>query len=216
MDHTSPPGPTRQAVLDLLKRGGPKDAQALAGALGVSPMAVRQHLYALQAEGLVAHESERRPLGRPAKLWRTTPAADRHFPDAHAALATDLLGAMAEAFGRGGVERVVSARARRQLEAYRRAMPRGAALRRRLDALAALRTAEGYMAEVQPAGGGAYLLIENHCPIAAAAAACRGLCGSELEVFRTVLGEGVTVERTEHVLAGGRRCAYRVARLTPP
>jgi predicted ArsR family transcriptional regulator len=208
--HTSPPEPTRQAVLDLLKRAGPKDAQALAGVLGVSAMAVRQHLYALQAEGLVAHESERRPLGRPAKLWRTTPAADRHFPDAHAALAAELLGAMTEAFGEAGVERLLSARGQRQLQAYRRAMPRGGGLRRRLEALAALRTAEGYMAEVQPAGGGAYLLIENHCPIAAAAAACRGLCGSELEVFRTVLGEGVAVERTEHVMAGARRCAYRV------
>jgi predicted ArsR family transcriptional regulator len=29
-------------------------------------------------------------------------------------------------------------------------------------------------------------------------------------VFRTVLGEDVSVERTEHLLAGATRCAYRI------
>ncbi|MEM1241845.1 MAG: transcriptional regulator, partial [Cyanobacteria bacterium P01_H01_bin.26] len=33
----------------------------------------------------------------------------------------------------------------------------------------------------------------------------------ELEVFQAVLGEHVEVERTEHILNGSRRCAYRVA-----
>jgi predicted ArsR family transcriptional regulator len=37
------------------------------------------------------------------------------------------------------------------------------------------------------------------------------LCGKELEVFRAVLGQDVTVERTEHMVVGARRCAYRVA-----
>ena len=55
-----------------------------------------------------------------------------------------------------------------------------------------------------------YLLVENHCPVCAAAAACQGLCRSELDVFRAVLGPSVTVERTDHILAGARRCAYEI------
>jgi predicted ArsR family transcriptional regulator len=54
------------------------------------------------------------------------------------------------------------------------------------------------------------LLIENHCPICAAARACTNLCAGELRVFQQVLGPGVTVERIDHILAGARRCAYRV------
>ncbi|MGH2578525.1 MAG: MarR family transcriptional regulator, partial [Actinomycetota bacterium] len=42
------------------------------------------------------------------------------------------------------------------------------------------------------------------------ARACQGFCRSELEVFRDVLGPGVEVERVEHILAGARRCAYRI------
>jgi predicted ArsR family transcriptional regulator len=63
-------------------------------------------------------------------------------------------------------------------------------------------------------GGGGFLLVENHCPICAAARTCQGLCASELEVFRRVLGPDVTVERSDHILAGARRCAYRVSKVS--
>ncbi len=67
------------------------------------------------------------------------------------------------------------------------------------------------MAEVKPAGKGAFLLAENHCPICAAATACQRFCLTELDLFRAVLGPGVNVERTEPILSRGRRCAYRSA-----
>jgi predicted ArsR family transcriptional regulator len=196
--------------LELLKREGPQDADRLAGRLGVSAMAVRQHLYALEGEKLVTHERERRPVGRPAKLWRLTPAADRLFHDGHAELTVSLLEAMGQAFGAEGMGRLLAVRARRQVEAYRRRVPARAPLRERLAALAQARTDEGYMAELLSQEDGGYLLVENHCPICTAAAACVGLCGAELEVFQEVLGPEVEVRRTEHLLAGSRRCAYRV------
>jgi predicted ArsR family transcriptional regulator len=73
-----------------------------------------------------------------------------------------------------------------------------------------MRTDEGYMAEVQAQADGSFLLIEKHCPICVAAVACTGLCGKELEVFQAVLGQDVMIERTEHMVVGARRCAYRV------
>ena len=57
-----------------------------------------------------------------------------------------------------------------------------------------------------------FLFVENHCPICAAATACQGLCRSELAIFRAVLGTEITVERTDHILAGARRCAYRIGK----
>jgi len=56
-----------------------------------------------------------------------------------------------------------------------------------------------------------FLFIENHCPICAAASACRGFCATELDLFRAVLGPDVTVERAEHIVSGDRRCVYRIA-----
>jgi predicted ArsR family transcriptional regulator len=206
----------RRAILELLKWHGPQDARTLAGRLAISAMAVRQHLYALAEEKLVASREEPRPMGRPAKLWRLTPAANDLFPNAHADLTLSLIQSMREAFGERGVDRLIAVRTRNQVETYSAQVPRTGPLRQQLAALARLRTREGYMAEVEEDEGGAWLLIENHCPICTAAAACTNLCAGELRVFREVLGDDVLVERTDHILAGARRCAYRVRARTAP
>lgn len=203
---------TRRKILDLLKRGGPQDARTLAGEIDVTTMAVRQHLYQLQQEALVDFVEEPRPKGRPAKMWRLTAAAERYFPDAHAELAVGLVAAMSQTFGAAGLEKLVAARARQQTADYEKRIPRRASLARKLETLASLRSDEGYMAEVHHEADGSFLLIENHCPICAAASACTGLCSAELDVFQAVLGEDVAIERTEHILEGARRCAYRITR----
>ncbi len=201
----------RRAIVDYLKRHGPRDANGLADELGVSAMAVRQHLYGLRDEGLVAYREEARPKGRPAKLWRLTPAADRFFPDGHADLSVGLLKAMRQTFGETGLNKLLAVRAEEQIQDYRRALAGKSSLKDQLIALARIRTDEGYMAAVEGDGSGAFCFVENHCPVCAAAAACQGLCAMELDVFRAVLGPEVTVERTDHIVAGARRCAYAVA-----
>jgi len=49
---------TRRAITKLLKTEGPSGSAQLAESLGLTPMAVRQHLYALQREGLVTRLSD--------------------------------------------------------------------------------------------------------------------------------------------------------------
>ena len=202
---------SRRAIIDSLKQDGPQDAASLARRLGVSAMAVRQHLYDLSGEGLVTHEEEARPLGRPAKLWALTAAADRFFPDGHAEFTVGLINSMKQAFGAKGLDKLLKVRAREQIAAYRTRIDRQPSLPKKLQALAEIRTEEGYMAEVEKANGG-YLLVENHCPVCSAAAACTGLCNMELEVFRKALGSEHEVRRIDHILAGARRCAYLVTR----
>ena len=202
---------TRRAIINLLKQSGAMDSQELSERLGVSAMAVRQHLYALQDEQLVTYQEESRAMGRPAKLWQLTPAADRLFPDGYAELTLSLIDSVREAFGEAGLDRLLDVKTGHQIAAYQALLSTQEELRQRLEALASLRTNEGYMAEIQSLDDGSFLLIENHCPICAAATACTGLCARELEVFGRVLGQGVTVERTEHIVAGARRCVYRVS-----
>lgn len=200
---------TRREILERLKADGAQTAATLAHGLGVTAMAVRQHLYELRDEGLVEESTEARPVGRPAKRWHLTEAANRYFPDAHAELAVGLIDAVRAALGTEAMERLIAERGRQQLASYRTALAGARTLRGRLAALARQRTAEGYMAHVESQADG-YLLVENHCPICSAAKACTGLCTVELEVFAAALGPDVEIERTDHILAGARRCAYRV------
>lgn len=207
----SPLTPAKRRLLGLLKREGPIAVKALAEAMETSEVAVRQHLAALaEAELVASRPAPRAGRGRPAVAWELTDAARPLFPDHHGELAVGLIEAIRSSVGEEGLARVVDARAEQQAQAYRLAVPGDGSLRQRLDRLAELRTAEGYMAEVQPAEDGGYLLIEHHCPICDAARACLGLCAAELQVFRRTLGPDVRVERTTHLLDGGVRCCYSV------
>jgi predicted ArsR family transcriptional regulator len=202
----------RAAVLDLVKRDGPIAAEALAEKLGITAMAVRQHLAGLEADGLATHEARPAARGRPAKYWRATEKASAHFPDSHAHLATDLIGQMKKAFGDDGLDKLLKLRTADQARTYQGAMGKAQTLKARLEALAAIRSKEGYMAEVRrEPETGAWLFVENHCPICAAARLCTGLCREELSLFHKVLGRDVKIERLSHILAGAGRCAFRVS-----
>ncbi|MBP5856588.1 transcriptional regulator [Marivibrio halodurans] len=197
----------------LLKHGGPQRADDLAGALGLTAMAVRQHLYAMADAGEVEGTAVPQARGRPAKHWALTSRADAFFADGHADLAVGLIESLRRTLGEAAMERLLADRTAQQIAAYRARVGRYESLYRRLRELAAIRGEEGYMAAVEPDPDGApecWLLVENHCPICHAARACTGLCAQELTVFREVLGEAVSIERTDHLLDGARRCAYRV------
>ena len=201
---------TVDRILFRLKTRGPASIADLSAAFSVTSEAVRQLLVKLEADGLVAYEDQRAGRGRPKRLWRLTDAGHARFPDRHADLSLALLEAVRAEFGEGGLDRLIARREAEQRQAYRRATDGVASLEQRVSRLADLRDREGYMAEWRHDEDGSLLLIENHCPICAAAASCQNLCRSELSVFREALGQDAVVERIDHVLAGGRRCAYRV------
>ncbi len=203
-------------ILLQLKTTGPQPAVQIARRLGVTAMAIRQHLYALRDSGLVTYEDERRKVGRPARIWRITEKAQARFPDAHAELTVEMLAIIRATFGERGLERLMTERTRLQTKTYsERLRAAGKSLEARVKALAKIRAEQGYMAEAARQRDGSFLLTENHCPICAAATECQGLCREELMLFSSVLGKDVSVERTDHILAGARRCAYRITPNTP-
>lgn len=204
---------TRQHIIELLKTEGSKDASTLASIFGLTGMAIRQHLYALQEEGMVDFNEVSRPVGRPAKLWHLTKAADRYFPDSHSELTVGLINTMKKALGEDGFETVLRTRAKEQIAQYRRELGDVKSVSGKAKKLAAIRTREGYMAKVDQDEDGNLLLVENHCPICVAAESCTRLCRMELDVFQNVMGSEIRVERVDHILAGARRCAYKLEKV---
>ena len=203
------PAKSRDQIVNLLKQEGPQDAGLLAARVGVSAMAVRQHLYELQDEGLVSAEERKGSVGRPVKVWGLTEASEKLFPDGHGDFTYELIQSIRETFGEDGMDALLKKRSQKQIEEYRALMGEGN-LASRLERLAERRSEEGYMAEVKKEGDDLFF-IENHCPVCRAARACSGLCAEELCVLETVLGPDVSVERVDHIVAGARRCAYRVS-----
>jgi predicted ArsR family transcriptional regulator len=94
-------------------------------------------------------------------------------------------------------------------EKYREALSGIPGLEEKIARLAELRNSDGYLAEWDKEEEG-FILIENHCPICAAAQRCADLCDAEMNTFKEIFGEGVSVERVDHIIAGARRCAYKI------
>ena len=199
-------------ILFHLKARGPQTAFDVGSRFGMTPTGARQHLCRLESDGLVEAEFRRQQRGRPKKYWRLTDRGHGRFPDRHADLTLELLKATQSVFGEKGLERLVRRRENDSLALYHKELSQRRSLAGKLAALADIRSREGYMASCSEQTDGTFLLVEDHCPICAAAATCQALCRSELAIFRKLLGQGVAVVRVDHVLAGARRCAYRVGR----
>lgn len=202
-----------QRILMLLKMHGANTAAVLGKKLGITGEAVRQQLVRLNEEGLVASYSQSRGVGRPSQYWDLTPHGHARFPDTHAQLTVQLLSSVRDLLGQEALDTLIGARESQTREVYHAAMNQTTNLTERVEKLAELRTAEGYMAEVEVDKNGKLLFIENHCPICAAATACQGFCRAELSIFRELLGTDVKVEREEYILSGDRRCTYSIQRL---
>ena len=213
-DYSPQLGSTAERILTRLKTHGTQTSTELGQALSISSEAVRQQLQRLMREDLVQSESQASGVGRPALVWSLTQGGQRRFPDQHAVLAARLLEGIREALGEAALDKVLALRHEENRKNYLQVLADSPRLDQRLVQLAGLRSSEGYMCDVQDQGQGVWLLIENHCPIRVAAAACTGVCQSELHLFREVLGKEVEVERVEHMQEGARRCAYRIATST--
>ncbi|MBV8088518.1 MAG: MarR family transcriptional regulator [Alphaproteobacteria bacterium] len=200
------------AILFQLKSLGEAQAETLARRLGISVQAVRQRLERLLAEDRVAYSDRTHGRGRPRRLWSLAPGASSLFPDTHAQLTVDLIGTIRSELGETALARLLERRRLQITATYRMRLAREPDIAGKLTALADMRSAEGYMARLEKLADEGFLLVEDHCPICAAAMSCQGFCSIELQVFQNLLGPGWRIEREDHLLTGARRCTYR---LTP-
>jgi len=178
----------RREVLGALRAHGPQTARELAGILGSGVVAVRAHLRALVAAGLVTHVEERQALGRPARRFGLCHEADALFPKRYDLFAEKLLESVVERHGRKSLEAILGRWGRQLRRHLDRRLPKARAAR--LDGLVAHQSEHGFMASVRRDGGG-LAIVERNCPIARLAARYPQICRHEAALFARTLGERV-------------------------
>ncbi|PSL46401.1 transcriptional regulator [Chitinophaga niastensis] len=194
----------------ILKTMGPQPLNIIAAEMKITTEGARFQLLKLANEGLVQATTESKGRGRPQQIWALTDAGNARFPDKHEELTLKLLHSMREALGADAVKCILDANEKSGINKYKEDLKGLTDLESRIKVLTDIRNKEGYMAEYIKEGND-FLLIENHCPIHAAAKCCTRFCQSELDTFIAVLGKNVSVTRTEHIMAGARRCAYKIS-----
>ncbi|MFD0958536.1 helix-turn-helix transcriptional regulator [Paenibacillus chungangensis] len=193
---------TRRRILNALKRHGRMSASALANEIGLTEMGIRRHMYGLEKEGYVIIESVRQAMGRPLHTYALTVSGDELFPKNYHLLTLDLLSELEDA---QFIDAMFEGRGKKLLDRYAPRM-KDKTLPERVEELAAIQNAGGYMVEMERHDDGSYTLHEYNCPIAQVAGVYQQACRCELELFRSMLQ--VSVERTECLAKGGGKCSY--------
>jgi predicted ArsR family transcriptional regulator len=209
-------GRTRDRVTQLLLAHGPATAAQLGEALGLSPAAIRRHLDAMLADGLVTarERPQRGPRGRgrPAKVFVLTDAARETFPHTYDGLAAAALRWIATNGGEDAVADFVSSQVSALEERCRGAMEgAGESPLARAEALAHALTAEGYAASSSAIASGGQL-CQHHCPVAHVAVEFPQLCEAETRVISRLVG--THVQRLATIAHGDGVCTTHIPKPT--
>ena len=192
----------RETILAFLKIRGHASLGEVAAHLEISKQGALRHMEALEADGLatVAPAEEHR-RGRPENVYKLTPAAHAHFPNAHRELAGDLVEFLSEEQLKRFFERRTA-----RLEAEYASRLAGLDFEGRVRELAKLATEHGHMAEVVDLPNGRLAIRHCNCPIQDVAARTGLPCLNEQQMYERLLGADVA--RTTWMAEAADDCTY--------
>lgn len=195
-------GRTQQDLLNaLLHKAGGMSIDELAEHLAVTRTAIRQHLAALERDGLVAR-GETRPTGRrPEQLYQLTDHAREQFPRQYQLLASALIDEVADIIGPEALATLM------------RNLGRKLALDREQQVVDETKIVQhmnqaGYEAEVFFRSSGDQEIVAHNCVFHRLAAAHPVVCELDLALIGA-LG-GAEVEHSECMVRGGNVCRFKL------
>lgn len=209
---------TRDAVARSILERGPQPAAELAEHLGLSAAAVRRHLDALVADGLLVEREPRpsahRGRGRPARTYALTDAGRAAFPHAYDDLASTALRYLRETGGEQTVAAFAERRAAILAAEIEAGVDRAAPVTVRAEAMAQALSEHGYASTARTVGATSTTdatgvqICQHHCPVAHVAAEFPQLCEAETRAFEQVLG--TYVQRLATIAHGDGVCTTHV------
>lgn len=196
---------TKQKILTLLKKSDWLTVSELSRRMGITPMAVRQHLMALEKRGIIRYEARKYGIGRPVFLYRLTDMAEEIFPKAYGKFINEMLLTLEETEGTKKLDKLFRLRKEHILEEKRNSLAGGKTLAEKVSKLAGELDGEGFMVEFSEDGDN-FILKQYNCPIKGVAARFKQPCKYELELYRDLFGKGVS--RPECQSEGDPACTY--------
>ncbi|MBM4422833.1 MAG: ArsR family transcriptional regulator [Chloroflexi bacterium] len=195
---------TREEILGYIRRKGTASVSELAETTGVTPVSIRHHLSALQADGLISSAESHSGVGRPKLLYSLTQAALERFPTKYLRLTDRLLDEMKSAMPAEMIDRMFAAIAQ-DIATDHASKFEGKPLDDKLGLLVEVLGEEGFMAAWNKVGD-AYHLTEYSCPYFVIGQRHPEVCTIDQTLISKVLDR--PVEKTTCLLNGDQRCVF--------
>jgi predicted ArsR family transcriptional regulator len=201
-------GRTQQDLLNaLLHQAGGMSIDELAEHLAVTRTAIRQHLAALERDGLVLR-GETRPTGRrPEQLYQLTDHAREQFPRQYQLLASALIDEVADIIGPEALATLMRNLGRKLAQDREQQVVDETKIVQHMNQA-------GYEAEVFFRSSGDQEIVAHNCVFHRLAAAHPVVCELDLALIGA-LG-GAEVEHTECMVRGGNVCRFKLRPTEPP
>ena len=198
--------PIRHRIVEILKEKGSATVAELAGQLDMAQVSVRHHLDILIGEDLVEASGVRRRAGagRPSQIYSLAPGAAKLFPQAHEALAGDMLREMKTLLPAAEVQGMFIRLAERTAREAPTAFA-GQSIESRLEQVTDFLTQKGYTARWELRNGH-YELYTCNCPYAGVAEQHRELCDMDQALVQQLMSEAA--DRKTVATNGSNRCTY--------
>jgi predicted ArsR family transcriptional regulator len=187
---------TRMEVLEFLRRKQAASAEVISSQLGITPNAVRQHLAALEKDGLVKSEPVQGKRGRPSLMFSLTDKADSVFPKRYGQLASMVLNELAEMGGPALLDEVFERVAARHAGTLEKQVT-GLSFDEKLERVVESIRRAGTLAEQQDTENGVRVTIHN-CPFRNTALKYPQVCTLTPRLLVKVLGAQVSQEASIH------------------
>ena len=197
-------------ILELLRRRGRSSAETIAGDLGVTPNAIRQHLTNLERDGLVVSQPERSGRGRPALLFALTERADSVFPKRYGQLATMVLQEVQEMGGPEALDEVFARVAARHASAIERDLG-GLGFDEKLNRVVSWIGRAGTLVEQSESPEGVKVTIHN-CPFRNTALKFPQVCTITPQLISRLIG--TSVSQSDSIHRRDPYCSFVVQRPT--
>lgn len=202
-------------ILIYLKYNGPQTAQQLSAAFEVTPMAIRQHLYIHNKNGLVDFYDVKSQRGRPKRLWQLTTKSQLQYAN-NAAQQMSLL--MSDLISSHSVSMATLKKCYVQtlLSRYPKTIKLIHAKARGIDfdlvigQLAKEANQLGYLFEYAVFAKGEYKLIEHHEPLHELCSMQSFIKEIEINKFQVLLGQYFDVTMINHILIGHFASEYHL------
>lgn len=197
---------TREKILHTIKSLHTATVGELAEAADVSPVTVRHHLNALQANGKIEAEAIRREIGRPHYVYSLSEAGEELFPQKYFRLSSRLLEELKRQFAPEQVSEIFNGVVQTMIAEHRGQYER-LPFEDKLDYLVGLLNQEGFLAKWEKVDDH-YQLIEYSCPYQSIGESHTEVCTFDKGLILNVLES--PVQQHSCMLQGDSCCEFTI------
>lgn len=197
---------SREQILRYLHQQGHGTVREIAQLLGMTATGARQHLAALERDGLLEAQETRGRVGRPAHLYSLTARGEARLPANYAMLANLLLEEVRTMAGADALQRLLRRVSSRMAERYGERVA-GKPVAERVELTAQVLREHGCEVEVREEAG-EYFIRQCTCPYPEVARQHSAVCALEVGFVQRMTGADARLVGS--LLRGDPACAYRV------